>query len=222
MELTSWPGEARECVEIARFIQQEAASGVAFDRIAVFLRSTCRVRLASRRSVSTREHPAYFARGTSQAGRRGPSAAGVACVRIRRTVGAPLRRVHFARASAQPRASRGTNEDAGLRRNTTCFRRSKPKRSPKKRQLEDAPLPAETEDKQIVDGTLRAPWRWERLLVESSVIGSEERWERRIAGLERELRVRRDGTGRRRREPRPRGLIRTFATSVTCASSRCR
>src|SRR5207248_6177374 len=32
----SAPGEARECIEIARFIMKEARAGIAFDKIAVF------------------------------------------------------------------------------------------------------------------------------------------------------------------------------------------
>src|SRR5205085_1584543 len=42
----------------------------------------------------------------------------------------------------------------------------------------------------VLEGTLRAPWRWEKLLVDSAVIGSRERWRRRLAGLAAELRVR--------------------------------
>jgi hypothetical protein len=35
---------------------------------------------------------------------------------------------------------------------------------------------------------LRAPRRWERLLVEAAVIGGRDRWRRRIDGLSNELR----------------------------------
>ena len=38
----------------------------------------------------------------------------------------------------------------------------------------------------MVAGTLRAPWKWEQLLVESAVIGGKDRWSRRLAGLEAE------------------------------------
>src|SRR5262249_58315557 len=41
-----------------------------------------------------------------------------------------------------------------------------------------------------VGGTVRAPWRWERLLVDSAVIGGRDRWSRRLAGLAAEMRVR--------------------------------
>jgi ATP-dependent helicase/nuclease subunit B len=40
----------------------------------------------------------------------------------------------------------------------------------------------------VVDGTLRAPWRWEKLLVEAAVIGRDAaRWKRRLAGKAAEL-----------------------------------
>src|SRR5262249_9776090 len=40
-------------------------------------------------------------------------------------------------------------------------------------------------------GSVRAPWRWERLLVDSAVIGGKDRWKRRLDGLETELRLKR-------------------------------
>src|SRR5208282_5645534 len=43
----------------------------------------------------------------------------------------------------------------------------------------------------VIDGTARAPWRWERLLVDAAVIGSAERWRKRLAGLGNELVARR-------------------------------
>jgi CRISPR/Cas system-associated exonuclease Cas4 (RecB family) len=42
----------------------------------------------------------------------------------------------------------------------------------------------------VLEGSLRAPWKWERLLVESSVIGGRDRWSRRLAGLGAEMRIR--------------------------------
>ena len=40
-------------------------------------------------------------------------------------------------------------------------------------------------------GQLRAPRRWEQLLVEAAVIGSRDRWRRRLEGLANDLRARR-------------------------------
>ena len=38
-------------------------------------------------------------------------------------------------------------------------------------------------------GTLRAPRRWEQLLVDAAVIGGQNRWKRRLTGLEAKLRL---------------------------------
>ena len=198
LTLTSWPGEARECVEIARSIQHEAARGVAFDRIAVFLRSTAEYGPHLEEAFRRADIPAYFARGT-----RRPDAAGRALLALLACASEGLSARRFAEylSLAQvpdPTDSTGKPSDESIEGDHW---------TPPQHDLlpplpeeftdepvvpEDPPLPVEIEDKSIVDGTLRAPWRWERLLVESAVIGSEERWERRIEGLQRELRLRRD------------------------------
>ena len=50
----------------------------------------------------------------------------------------------------------------------------------------------------VVDGTLRAPWKWETLIVESAVIGGDpQRWHRRLAGLAEEYRQKALGRGSR-------------------------
>ena len=59
-------------------------------------------------------------------------------------------------------------------------------------------------DGAVVAGTLRSPWKWEELIVESAVIGGRtrgdgrERWRRRLNGLEADYRLppRRDPAGR--------------------------
>ncbi|WP_437928066.1 PD-(D/E)XK nuclease family protein [Sorangium sp. So ce291] len=43
-------------------------------------------------------------------------------------------------------------------------------------------------DAPVQDGTLRAPRRWERILVDAAVIGGLDRWRARLSGYERELR----------------------------------
>jgi ATP-dependent helicase/nuclease subunit B len=42
-----------------------------------------------------------------------------------------------------------------------------------------------------VETTVRAPWRWEQLLVDAAVVNGRERWEQRLHGLENELRLQR-------------------------------
>src|SRR5438093_1568446 len=48
-------------------------------------------------------------------------------------------------------------------------------------------LPADTQidsdDDAVVAGTLRSPWKWEELIVESAVVGGQARWRRRLDGL---------------------------------------
>ncbi|CAN90354.1 hypothetical protein sce0197 [Sorangium cellulosum So ce56] len=48
---------------------------------------------------------------------------------------------------------------------------------------------AQGPDAPVHDGTLRAPRRWERILVDAAVIGGLDRWEARLSGFERELRL---------------------------------
>ncbi len=52
--------------------------------------------------------------------------------------------------------------------------------------VDEAPLASERDGSRVVAGTLRAPWRWEELLVEASVIEGLARWQRRLPGLRNE------------------------------------
>ncbi|HSO75221.1 MAG TPA: PD-(D/E)XK nuclease family protein, partial [Blastocatellia bacterium] len=194
VKLTSWPGEARECVEIARFIQHEAANGVAFDRMAVFLRSPAEYGSHLEEAFRRADIPAYFARGTSR-----PDAAGRALLALLacKSEGLSARRFAEYVSLAQvpdpsdvtaPRIDENWTPPSHELIPPTVATESEPQA-----RIENEQLPFELEGKAIVDGTVRAPWRWERLLVESAVIGSKERWERRIEGLEREMRLRREG-----------------------------
>jgi ATP-dependent helicase/nuclease subunit B len=193
VRLRSWPGEARECVEIARFIQKEAAAGVAFDRIAVFLRSPAEYGSHLEEAFRRAAIPAYFARGTSR-----PDAAGRALLALLacKSEGLSARRfaeyISLAQVPDPADSNALQTDEHWTPPSHDLIPTAIEIESEEKTQAENAPLPVELEGKSVVDGTLRAPWRWERLLVESSVIGSEDRWERRIAGLDRELRLRRE------------------------------
>ncbi len=56
--------------------------------------------------------------------------------------------------------------------------------------MEQSPSAPIADDEAIVDGALRAPWKWETLIVESAVIGGDPgRWHRRLAGLAQEYRL---------------------------------
>ena len=50
----------------------------------------------------------------------------------------------------------------------------------------------DTDESPVLAGTLRAPWKWDRLLVESAVIGGHDRWVRRLDGLAHELGIKRE------------------------------
>jgi ATP-dependent helicase/DNAse subunit B len=55
---------------------------------------------------------------------------------------------------------------------------------------DDEPSGDAPEDSPVRNGQLRAPRRWERLLVEAAVIGGRDRWRLRLDGLANDLRLR--------------------------------
>ena len=126
----------------------------------------------------------------------------------------------------------GTKLPAAVRRfrpTTQFLPRCPPTRSPRtRRRSTRRRRPTERDaDDRVVAGTLRAPWRWEELLVEAYVIEGLDRWQRRLPGLraeyERRLRrARRRGPGLAapaRAGPRPR---RAAAPRVVRAADRRR
>jgi RecB family exonuclease len=184
--LLSAPGEARECVEIARQALREAARGVAFDRMAVLLRAPAQYRPLLQEAFARAGVPAHFASGT-----RKPDPAGraflalLACaadgLSARRfaeylSLGEVPRAVQGGPPPAPPSGDRWAPPDAEL--------------SPHVAETAEPEPPAQETDEAapVVEGSLRAPWRWERLLVDAAVIGGRPRWERRLAGLLAQLR----------------------------------
>ena len=188
--LSSSPGEARECVEIARRIQAEAAAGIAFDKMAVFLRSPGEYRAHLEEAFRRAAIPAYFARGTSSPD---PSGRALLALLACRAENFSARRFAEYTSLAQvpdPDAAREPDADWAPPPRDLLPVGVEPE-PPIEQDLGTEPLPVDLESKPEVDGSLRAPWRWERLLVESSVIGGKDRWKKRIEGLEAELRLRR-------------------------------
>ncbi|HEY2385732.1 MAG TPA: PD-(D/E)XK nuclease family protein [Candidatus Binatia bacterium] len=191
----SWPGEARECVEIARAIQQEAARGVPFDRMAIFLPAqhdyTSQLAEALRRATI----PAFFASGTSRPDPGGRAllallacaAEGLSARRFAEYMSlaqVPEPEVQRIRAAAPDRVWAPPAHDL-----------VPPVVADAVAVVPDAPaadpLPDDPARVTVVAGSVRAPWRWERLLVDAAVIGRKERWATRLDGLEKELRLRR-------------------------------
>jgi ATP-dependent helicase/nuclease subunit B len=174
--LTSWPSESRECIEIARRMQQEAARGVPFDRMAVLLRAPGVYRAHLEEALRRASIPAWFARGSTR-----PDTAGRALLALLACAAEGLTARRFAEylSLAQVPEEGASAEDSWIAPELDLL-------TPRPEWSEEAT--EETADE--VQGTLRTPWRWERLLVDAAVIGGVERWRRRIDGLLAELTLR--------------------------------
>jgi ATP-dependent helicase/nuclease subunit B len=180
VRLFSAPGEGRECVEISRRILDEARAGVPFDEMAVFLRSPREYLGLLENAFERAGIDAWFDRGT-----RRPHPSGRAFLAILSCAAERLSAMRFAEYLSlgqvpQPDETQPVDvlppaDDlvAGFTNIDTNVDVAEPAHAD--------PLDAYAP---IVEGTLRAPWMWERLIVESSVIGGDpRRWERRLRGL---------------------------------------
>src|SRR4051794_19541386 len=203
----SAPGEGRECVEIARRIVQEARSGVRFDEIAVFLRAPQRYIGLLEHALNRAGVPAWFDRGTRRphpGGRAFLAILACACEHLSARRFAEYlslaqvprleerqRPLEFVMPEDEELALPGTS-DLSI---DTLTSDVEPRTS------DSGPRTSDADDTDaIVDGSLRAPWKWETLIVESAVIGGDpRRWHRRLAGLANELRLQRDAE--RREDP---------------------
>ena len=202
--LHSWPGEARECVEIARRIQQEAARGVPFDRMAIFLHAprdyTAHLQEALRRA----EIPVFFARGTTR-----PDPAGRALLALLACAAEGLSARRFAEylslaqvpdldtqraRAAEPTPFVASVEDELLPPAVAEQLAEAAAAAERDAERED-PLPLDPQAEIVVAGSVPTPWRWERLLVDAAVIGGKERWAHRLDGLGREIALRREALG---------------------------
>jgi RecB family exonuclease len=191
--LASWPGEARECVEIARGVQAEAARGVPFDRMAVFLRSPGEYRPHLEEAFRRAAIPVFFARGTTR-----PDPAGRALLAL---LACKAERLSARRFAEYVSLAQVPDPDAP----------AVPWTPPEDDLLPLPPVLEPRGDDDRGDATTRAPWRWEKLLVEASVIGGKERWRKRLDGLEQELRLRRAALSDEEEETRGAALARQLA-----------
>jgi ATP-dependent helicase/nuclease subunit B len=187
--LFSAPGEGRESVEIVRRILDEADRGVPFDEMAVFLRTPKQYLGLLEHACARGDVPAYFDRGT-----RRPDPAGRAFIALLSCAVDGLSAKRFdeylslgqvpqmdgARSGLGGASSAPTSADAGSEL-------ARP---------DDAPIdspadtPIDSDDDAVVAGTLRSPWKWEELIVESAVVGGQARWRRRLDGLAADYRFR--------------------------------
>jgi ATP-dependent helicase/nuclease subunit B len=185
----SAPGEARECIEIARFIMEEARAGIAFDKIAVFTRSSPMYCELLETALNRAGVPTYFVRGTSR-----PDPSGRAFLAILSCVNDGLSARRFAEylsfgqvpSLSETGAPPADREIWSPNRDETAL--------PLYEQLDELPdeekeAVGDSDERATLAGGLRAPRKWEELLVEAAVIGGKDRWERRLKGLESELRL---------------------------------
>ena len=189
VRLFSAPGEGRECMEIARRILDEARAGVRFDEMAVFVRSPRDYASLLEDAFSRAEIPAWFDRGT-----RRPHPAGRAFLAILSCGVERLSAVRFAEylSLAQvPDAAAARNEETPPPADDLIsgFARIDPVPDEPDSMDASAGLGDERDDPAVIAGTLRTPWMWERLIVESAVIGGDPtRWRRRLDGLAEQYR----------------------------------
>ena len=186
VQILSAPGESRECVEIARLLLREAARGVPFDRMAVLLRAPGQYRALLEEAFARAGVPAYFASGTLR-----PDPAGRAFLSLLACAAEGLSARAFAEylsLGEVPEAVEGGPPPPPPSGDRWVPPDSELLPSRDEPEPEKEPAPAADPDAPVAAGTLRAPWRWEKLLNDAAVIGGLDRWEKRLAGLEAALR----------------------------------
>ena len=188
LQFFSAPGEARECVEIARQIRDEAGRGRRFDQMAIFLPRPATYRSLIEDALRRAGIPSF----SSSAARR-PDPGGRALLALLACASEELSAERFAEylsLGQVPRLDEGAEPPAA----------PVPWIAPKNdRQLTfasspappaDPDLPPESDNSPAPAGQLQTPLHWERLLVAAEVrVGGAERWRRRLEGYAAELRL---------------------------------
>jgi len=190
VRLFSAPGEGREAVEIVRRVLDEAARGVPFDEMAVFLRTPQQYLGLLEHACARGDVPVYFDRGTSR-----PDPAGRAFVALLSCAvdGLSAKRFdeYLSLGQVPQFADAATTRPPVVTPLDEVFSQEQtidPDPEP--------PAPVDSDDEAVVAGTLRSPWKWEELIVESSVVGGrtreegKTRWRRRLDGLAADYRYR--------------------------------
>lgn len=185
----SAPGEGRECIEIARRLLEEARAGVPFDQMAVLLRSPQRYTGLLQHALNRAGIPAWFDRGTLR-----PHPAGRAFLAMLACAGEKLSARRFAEylSLAQvPQAGGAPEPPVVLTPADGAVWPLEDEDGADEPALPDLAATDADDTTAVVDGALRAPWKWETLIVESAVIGGDPaRWDRRLRGLEQDYRRR--------------------------------
>ncbi|MGC4117252.1 MAG: PD-(D/E)XK nuclease family protein [Myxococcales bacterium] len=176
-----------------RRLRAEAEQGVPFDRMAILLRAPGPYRALVEEALERADIPAWFARGSVR-----PDPSGRAFLALLACAAERLPARRFAEylslgevpdpigPGAPPAAREGwmPAEEEVQPAVLTRGGDEAPETA------EPAP-PADPDAAPASAGTLRAPWRWERLLQDAAVIGGHERWARRLDGLRAEVEAQR-------------------------------
>ena len=175
--------EAEECLELARALLHELdrPEAAPLDRIAIVVRDPERYRVPLTEALARAGIPHHLERGA-----RRPDPAGRAFLSLLECAADGLSARAFADYLAFGMLPKAT--DAGAP-GESAVRGDGPDRGEKEALDEDDEGSEPTKPKRsVIGGALRAPRRWERLLVDASVIGGgPERWRRRLEGLRAEL-----------------------------------
>jgi len=192
----SAPGEGRECVEIARRILKEADRGVRFDEMAIVIRSTQQYAGLLEHALARAGVRAYFDRGT-----RRPDPSGRAFLAILSCATDNFSAKRFAEYLSLAQVPPLDDSGKGMASGNSIWVASRddvfsilsehahdepPDKANDSGDDDQQSATNINGDQAVVAGTLRAPWKWESLLVESAVIGGSDRWARRLNGLSAE------------------------------------
>ena len=198
--LFSAPGEGREAVEIVRRVLDEAGRGVPFDEMAVLLRAPQQYLGLLEHACARGGVPVYFDRGT-----RRPDPAGRAFVALLSCAvdGLSAKRFDEYLSLGQVPHVADTAAPAFVTPLDDVFADEERRGgflTPPDAWADPQPFPhhqpIDTDDEAVIAGTLRSPWKWEELIVESAVVGGrtreegKARWRRRLDGLAADFRYR--------------------------------
>lgn len=214
VQFFSAPGEGRESVEIARRILAEARAGVRFDEMAIVVRSPQSYFGLLEHALGRAGVPAWFDRGTRRPHPAGRAfLALLACAAEQLSAARFAEYLSLGQVPDLGGSDGGSASADGPARRDPPYVRGEgdwvPSRdeafglpdsaanpepenlepeNPERENLEPPDPRSPTPDPGVIAGTLRAPWRWEKLLVEAAVIGRDAaRWRRRLGGKAAEL-----------------------------------
>ena len=165
LSVVAAPGTAAEAIEHARAFLAEAADGIPFDRMAVLLPEPANQASAFQEAFERAGIPAFF-----EAGARRPHPAGRAFLVLLDCAREGLSATRFAEYLS-------LGETPASRTEASRTEASPP---------EDTGAGAQGTEAGENTGFV-APRRWERLILDSEVIGGLDRWEGRLARFERQL-----------------------------------